>query len=150
MVENKKDLNMVLKRGSLLNLFEGNSLKRGGRVSSEVALLKVLRTVKSLYFCNVNNYLRGVIIKIEPLVYIVSKKVGGGVYKIPVYIYPYKSIALSVRWLVTASSVRKSGNFIKNLEKELISTTKGEGASLQKRKLLHSLAVANRAYVKYL
>lgn len=149
-VENKRDLNMGLKRISIINLLEGNCSFNGKRVLAERSIFCSLRSIKNFTSLPLLLYLKKAVVEVQPLVHIISKKVGGGVYKIPVYIYLHKSRALSIKWLVQVSSVRKSGSFIKNFEKELASAVLRDGLSVQKKKLLHALAVANRAYIKYL
>jgi len=55
-----------------------------------------------------------------------------------------------VKWLVNSSCGRKLGNSSSSLQKELILAFQNNGNAIQKRKVLHNLAVANRAYIKYL
>jgi small subunit ribosomal protein S7 len=144
LVENKNDLNMVLKRINLQNSnisrFEGNLYRDGNRQTGAKVLLSVLRALKK----ETNKPVT------ELLVVIRSKKVGGATYKIPVHLHKPKEVPLAVKTLVSNSCGRKLGLSSRNLEKELLLVLKGEGTTLYKRNALHTLAFNNRAYVKYL
>lgn len=155
LVENKNDLNMVLKRGNNLRLsnisrFEGNLYRDGYRQRAANDFFSVLRSLKKSTKLPVVGLLASITAVAYPYVSIRSKKVGGATYKIPVHLEEQKEIPLAVKTLVLNSCGRKMGNSSKNLEKEVLLVLKGEGTTLQKRTALHTLAYNNRAYVKYL
>jgi small subunit ribosomal protein S7 len=155
MDDGKKDLNMVLKKDkfsvfSQLALLESNLFRNGKRALSARQSLGVLRNVKILSQLKLSDFLAKCISNIEPFVKVITKKVGGGTYRIPVYIFPSKAKTLSFKWVVRSSCGRKCGAFSLALEKELSLAFRNEGNSIQKKKVLHNLAVSNRAYIKYL
>jgi small subunit ribosomal protein S7 len=155
MEENKKDLNMVLKKTrqpffSTLPLLEANLMRGGNRATAARNVIISLRKFKGKSFSVLANSLKLGLLRSQPLVRMLSKKVGGGVYRIPVYILPNKAKFLAVKWIVRSSCGRKLGASSSNLCKELQAIFIKAGPTLQKRKTLHNLAVANRAYIKYL
>jgi small subunit ribosomal protein S7 len=154
LVENKNDLNMVLKRINLQNSnisrFEGNLYRDGNRQTGAKVLLSVLRALKKETNKPVTELLGSAVSIAFPFVVIRSKKVGGATYKIPVHLHKPKEVPLAVKTLVSNSCGRKLGLSSRNLEKELLLVLKGEGTTLYKRNALHTLAFNNRAYVKYL
>lgn len=154
LVENKNDLNMVLKKVNLQNSnisrFEGNLYRDGNRQMAAKVFISVLRVLKKETNRAVISSLEDVVNVAFPFVVIRSKKVGGATYKIPVHLHKQKEAPLAVKTLVLNSCGRKLGLSSRNLEKELLLVLKGEGVTLHRRNALHTLAFNNRAYVKYL
>lgn len=151
MAENKNDLNMVLKRVSNnINLLAGNFFIDGKRSAAEKSLFSVLKSVKRRSRDGISSTLERSFSNVSPLVLIKSKRVGGGVYKIPVDLKESKRTQTAAKWLVKTSSGRKLGPRLTVFEKELLLSLSKSGSSFQKRKSLHQVAVSNRAYIKYL
>lgn len=155
LVENKNDLNMVLKKGNNLSAsnisrFEGNLYRDGKRQMAAKNFFLVLCALKKATKRPVTGLLADVVSTSFPYVVIRSKKVGGATYKIPVHLHEEKEVPIAVKMLVANSCGRKLGVSSRNLEKELLLALKGEGVTMQKRNALHLLAFNNRAYVKYL
>lgn len=155
LVENKNDLNMVLKKVDLIKTsnisrFEGNLYRDGRRQLASKTFFSVLRSLKKTTKQPVTGVLASVIGVSFPFIAIRSKKVGGATYKIPVHLQEHKEVPLAVKTLVLGSCGRKMGISSKNLEKELLLVLRGDGVAIQKKNAAHALAFTNRAYVKYL
>jgi small subunit ribosomal protein S7 len=152
MEEKKNDLNMALKKVnySALDMLEGNFFKSGKRLAASSTLFGVLRELKLSQKKPLAFLLETVSDNAYPFVSIRSKKVGGTVYKIPVHLPLQKRKPLAIKWLIANSCGHKMLSRKASLVKELTLCLKKEGNAIQKKKALHTLAVNNRAYIKYL
>jgi small subunit ribosomal protein S7 len=151
MVENKNVQNMVLKRvnETNLSLLEGNLFRDGKRFSASRVVLNTFRSLKRQLKQPVSELLHLSILNAYPYVTLRSKKVGGSLYQIPIHLNEEKQDSIALKWLATSCGT-KLGSRFQCLKKELAAAVLNEGVAVQKKKALHTLAVANRAYIKYL
>lgn len=87
--------------------------------------------------------------QIRPSVEVKSRRVGGGVYQIPVEVRPRRALALSLRWLIQAAKARNDKTMGQRLAKELLDAAEGHGSAVKKRSDVHRMAEANRAFSHY-
>ena len=83
---------------------------------------------------------------VRPLVKVVSRRVGGSNYQIPMEINEKNGRALAFRWLISYARNRSEKTMIERLAAELIAAFKKEGSSIKKREDTHKMAEANRAF----
>ena len=83
---------------------------------------------------------------VRPMVKVVSRRVGGSNYQIPLEVNEKNGRALAFRWLISYSRARSEKTMIERLAAELIAAYKKEGASIKKREDTHKMAEANKAY----
>ncbi|MDD3144248.1 MAG: 30S ribosomal protein S7 [Candidatus Cloacimonetes bacterium] len=83
---------------------------------------------------------------VRPMVKVVSRRVGGSNYQIPLEMNEKNGPALAFRWLISYSRARSEKTMIERLAAELIAAYKKEGASIKKREDTHKMADANKAY----
>ena len=83
---------------------------------------------------------------VRPMVKVVSRRVGGSNYQIPLEVNDKNGRALAFRWLISYSRARSEKTMIERLAAELIAAYKKEGASIKKREDTHKMAEANKAY----
>ena len=86
---------------------------------------------------------------LRPSVEVKSRRVGGGVYQIPVEVRPRRALALSLRWLIKAAASRNDKTMGKRLASELLDILDGHGAAVKKKSDVHRMAEANRAFSHY-
>jgi len=145
---------MVLKRKckSIVSLVETNLFRNGKRMGAEKTVYSVLTNSKysAGKVKDVFSLIVDVFKNINPSIKISSKKVGGSVYRIPLFLALQKRDPLCAKWLVRSSCDRKMGQRKKQLLKEFSSALVNEGFAAQKKRSLQATAVLNRAYIKYM
>lgn len=85
----------------------------------------------------------------SPQLQVKSRRIGGATYQVPVEIRPDRSLALALRWLVTAARARSGKSMAEKLAGELSDAAKGQGAAVKRREDTHRMAEANRAFAHY-
>lgn len=78
-----------------------------------------------------------------------SRRIGGATYQVPTPVNANRSIALSMRWLVSASRKGKETTMFARLSSELIAASNGAGPAVKKREDTHKMADANKAFAHY-
>ena len=87
--------------------------------------------------------------RIRPSVEVKSRRVGGGVYQIPVEVRPERAMALAFRWLISSSASRSDKTMGQRMARELLDALEGHGNAVKKRNDVHRMAEANRAFSHY-
>lgn len=87
--------------------------------------------------------------KVRPSVEVKSRRVGGGIYQIPMEVRPSRSLALSLRWIISAAKSRSDKDMKTRLAKEIMDAIEGNGSAMKKRNDVHRMAEANRAFSHY-
>ncbi len=83
---------------------------------------------------------------VRPLVKVVSRRVGGQNYQIPLEVNEKNGRALAFRWLISYARARSEKTMTEKLAAELMAAYKKEGASIKNREDTHKMADANRAF----
>jgi len=83
---------------------------------------------------------------VRPLVKVVSRRVGGSNYQIPMEVNEKNGRALAFRWLISYARNRSEKSMVEKLAAELIAAFKKEGSSIKKREDTHKMAEANKAF----
>ena len=89
------------------------------------------------------------IYQIKPAVEVRSRRVGGGVYQIPIEVRSKRSQALAFRWLLKSAATRSDRTMGKRLAKELLDAVDGNGVAVKKKQDVHRMAESNRAFSHY-
>lgn len=87
--------------------------------------------------------------KIQPMVEVKSRRVGGATYQVPVEVRASRQQALSMRWLVEYSRKRGEKSMAARLAAEMMEAAEGRGAAVKKREDVHRMAEANKAFSHY-
>ncbi|GAA3972658.1 MULTISPECIES: 30S ribosomal protein S7 [Allohahella] len=87
--------------------------------------------------------------KIQPMVEVKARRVGGATYQVPVEVRPSRQAALSMRWLVEYSRKRGEKSMSARLAAEVMEAAEGRGAAVKKREDVHRMAEANKAFSHY-
>jgi len=87
--------------------------------------------------------------RISPLVEVRGKRVGGANYQVPFQVRGDRRFNLACRWLLEASKARKGKPMSEKLASEILDASKGEGAAVKKREMVHKMADANKAFAHF-
>lgn len=87
--------------------------------------------------------------KLKPNVEVVSRRVGGANYQVPVEVRSERKVTLALRWLVTYARQRSEKNMIERLAAEISDVFAERGASIKKRDDVHKMAEANKAFAHF-
>lgn len=85
----------------------------------------------------------------SPMLEVVSKRVGGANYQVPMEVRPERKFMLAIRWIVGAARSKKGKPMAEKLAEELIAAAKNEGAAIKKKQDMHRMAEANRAFAHF-
>lgn len=85
----------------------------------------------------------------RPQMEVRSRRIGGATYQIPIEVPEYRSISLSMRWILEAARQRKERSMQERLAAELLEAAQGRGAAVKKRDDVHRMAEANRAFAHF-
>ncbi len=83
---------------------------------------------------------------VRPLVKVVSRRVGGSTYQIPMEVNEKNGRALAFRWILTVARNRSEKTMKDRLAAELLAAFKKEGNTIKKREDTHKMAEANKAF----
>ena len=83
---------------------------------------------------------------VRPQLKVVSRRVGGSNYQIPMEVSEKNGQALAFRWIISYARARNEKSMEEKLAAELIAASKNEGASIKKREDTHKMAEANKAF----
>lgn len=83
---------------------------------------------------------------VRPLVKVVSRRVGGSNYQIPLEVNEKNGRALAFRWMISYARARSEKTMIEKLAGEILAAYKKEGASIKKREDTHKMAESNKAF----
>lgn len=84
--------------------------------------------------------------KCRPTVEVRSRRVGGATYQVPMEVRDVRSIALAIRWVITAARARSERTMAEKLAGELLDALQDRGNAVKKREETHRMAEANRAF----
>ena len=86
---------------------------------------------------------------VRPTVEVRSRRVGGATYQVPVEVRVERSIALGMRWIVTAARSRGEKGMMMRLAGELADAYENKGSAVKKREDTHRMAKANQAFAHF-
>merc|ERR1712187_770933 len=86
---------------------------------------------------------------IIPTIKLVSLRMGGTVYKVPTSLRLDERISTSIRWLIRAARNRQENGIVARLVREILEAICGYGEAINKKKEVHRIAEANKAFARY-
>ena len=87
--------------------------------------------------------------KLQPLVEVKSRRIGGANYLVPIEVRASRRVALAMRWLVEASKKRSEKSMHVRLAHEILAVMDDTGAALKKKEEMRRMAEANRAFAHF-
>ena len=88
--------------------------------------------------------------RVEPLLEVKSRRVGGSTYQIPVEVRDERRLALAIRWIINAARSRNEKSMVDNLAAELFDAFNERGSAVKKKEDTHRMADANKAFAHYM
>ena len=85
----------------------------------------------------------------KPALEVKSRRVGGATYQVPIEVRPERRQALAIKWLIGFARSRGERTMADRLAGELLSASRGEGATVKKKDDTHRMAEANKAFAHY-
>ena len=85
-----------------------------------------------------------------PLLEVVSRRIGGANYQIPVEVRPGRRFVLGSKWIIEVAKNKKGKPMYQKLAEEIIAAYKNEGDAIRKKQEMHKVAEANRAFAHFI
>ncbi len=85
----------------------------------------------------------------KPALEVKSRRVGGATYQVPIEVRSERRQALAIKWLIDFSRQRNERTMAQRLAAEILSASRGEGATVKKKEDTHRMAEANKAFAHY-
>lgn len=89
---------------------------------------------------------RNAIENVKPRMEVKPKRIGGGVYQIPMEVKPDRQITLAMRWIIRATRSKKGAPMADKLANELVEASNEQGTAIKKKEDTHRMADANKAF----
>lgn len=86
---------------------------------------------------------------VSPILEVVSRRIGGANYQIPIEVRLDRRLALAMRWIIEAAQSKKGRPMREKLAQELIDAANNQGEAIKKREDIHRMAEANRAFAHF-
>ena len=147
----RREINPDPKFGDLIVAkFINNLMKDGKKSLAEKIFYRTVEIIESrLKVDSGIDVFKKALENASPLIEVKSKRIGGATYQVPIEVAPGRRSALAMRWLISYSMSKKGNTMADRLADELISASKGEGASVKKREETHKMAEANKAFAHF-
>ena len=87
--------------------------------------------------------------KVMPSVEVISRRVGGSRYQVPVEVRHSRSQSLPIRWLIENANSRSGFSMRAKLADEFIDASNSRGSAIKKKEDTHKMAEANKAFAHY-
>ncbi len=95
------------------------------------------------------NIFRQALTNAKPALEVKSRRVGGATYQVPIEVRPERRQSLAIKWLIGFARQRGERTMAQRLAAEILSASRGEGATVKKKDDTHRMAEANKAFAHY-
>ena len=127
-----------------------NSLMLGGRKSkAESIFYDAMAIVEERSGQPAITAFQTALTNVKPALEVKSRRVGGATYQVPIEVRPERRQALAIKWLIGFSRSRPERTMAERLAAEVLSASRGEGATVKKKDDTHRMADANKAFAHY-
>ena len=138
------------KYGSLiLSKFVNFMMYDGKKAAAEKIIYDTLDKIKDKTKTDPMKIFNDAINNIRPNLEVVSRRVGGATYQVPVEVRAKRSHTLALRWLLEATRKRKNKTMSDRLFNELMDASQRKGSAIKKREDTHKMAESNKAFAHY-
>ncbi len=136
-------------QNTLVARFINNLMYQGKKSTAERIFYDSLEFISKKGQDQPINVFKSAVDNVKPMVEVKSRRVGGANYQVPVEVRPDRSVALAIRWLITAARGRNEKTMVSKLAGELLEASQNTGAAVKKREDTHKMAEANKAFAHY-
>ena len=138
------------KYGSLiLSKFVNFMMYDGKKAAAEKIIYDSLDKIKEKTKSDPMKIFNDAINNIKPNLEVVSRRVGGATYQVPVEVRAKRGNTLALRWLLEATRKRKNKTMSEKLFNELMDASQRKGSAIKKREDTHKMAESNKAFAHY-
>lgn len=156
-IAKKNILKCVLFESRVIRLFIGNLIHAGGRQKA-ISIFRafLFSLAKSEFYLNSGyrsplHVLFAAVQMISPRVVLCSKRVGGVVYRLPIFIArDRRSYSFGVRWIVQAARKRSGASMPLRLVSEICDLFEKKGLAYKRKVELYNIALSNKPFLHYL
>ncbi len=86
---------------------------------------------------------------VTPSMEVISRRVGGANYQIPIEVRPERQFFLASSWIIDVVRAKKGRPIAESLADELLAAAINEGDAVKKKQNIHRIAEANRAFAHF-
>ena len=134
---------------SILAKFINFVMYDGKKATSEKIIYEALEKIKEKTKNDPIKIFNDAINNIRPNLEVMSRRVGGATYQVPVEVKSKRSETLALRWLLEASRKRKNKTMSEKLFNEVMDASQRKGAAIKKIEDTHKMAESNKAFAHY-
>lgn len=121
-------------------------MEDGRKAAAEKVVYSALESIKETTKEDPIHVFEKALENANPLLEVVSKRIGGANYQIPREVRPERQFFLATHWIIKAAKAKKGKPMGERLAEELILASKNEGSAIKKKQDTHRMAEANRAF----
>lgn len=85
----------------------------------------------------------------SPLMEVRPKRIGGATYQIPIPVKGERKTTLAMRWVIQAARANRGKPMEESLAQELMNASNNQGRAVKKKKNIHRMAEANKAFAHF-
>jgi len=153
----KSSVKRIFFESRVIRLFIGNLIRAGGRQRAIRIFRAFLFSLSRSDFYTKGSYksplhaLFSAVQMVSPRVVLCSKRVGGVVYRLPIFIArDRRSYSFGVRWIVQAARKRSGSSMSSRLVSEICDLFEKKGSAYKRRLELYNVALSNKPFLHYL
>ena len=87
-----------------------------------------------------------IINKVRPLARVISKRIGGANYQVPVEVNELLGTRMAFNWIIKHARKRPGKTMAQKLYREFVDILGGKGGAMNEREMSHRMAAANQAF----
>jgi len=136
-------------RSLILSKFINFMMLDGKKTTAEKIIYSALDSIEKKTKTDPLKIFNDALNNVRPNLEVVSRRVGGATYQVPVEVNSKRSQTLALRWLLSATRKRKNKTMADKLFNEVMDAYQRKGAAIKKREDTHRMAESNKAFAHY-
>jgi len=129
--------------------FINQLMRRGKKSVAQTIIYKCFNIIKEKTNKNPLEVFELAIKNTSPILEVVSRRIGGANYQIPIEVKSDRRLALAMRWIIGSAQEMKGKPMREKLAQELIDASNKQGNAIKKREDIHRMAEANKAFAHF-
>jgi small subunit ribosomal protein S7 len=141
----------------MLKIFVGALIRKGKKSTAIKILRSLIRLISVSKFYKRRKYknpLRPIfraVLLASPRIMLKSKRVGGIIYRLPIFIEgSRRTRSLGMRWIIASAQRRPEKLMAERLANEIIDIHRKKGLTIKRKAEVYSVGVGNKAFVHYM
>lgn len=124
-------------------------MKRGKKTIARKIFDDTMEEIKKKGSKNPQQVFERAIENVKPSMEVRPKRIGGGIYQIPIEVKSSRQLMLAFRWILGAARAKKGAKMAIKLSQELLDAANQTGTAMKKKEDTHKMAAANKAFAHY-